>query len=416
MSYPFQLSQEEHEAVYQEIEAHYLPNSEPQEQPRAIITGGQPGSGKSGITDLAKAELFDQGGYVLIDADLLREESRLYKPAMMHDDRTAANMTHPDAGAWAGRLTMVAAEGRRNLIIDQTSKDPDALEGLAMRLKDAGYRVELRVMSVNEKFSEQRIHTRYESMKEAAGFGRFSTKDNHDIAYAGVAATIERVEQNKPVDGLRIYDKEHQVLKDNQLQGGEWINAPDAAKIMHAERERPLSLDERRELAAGYDKLAKMIKAPARQAAPEERAAIEELRAAAHKSVAVVEAKAAAFEETTRNYQNDDVGMDSIIRKGALIETELRHQEYASLTLSSEQIKDIAAKDLEDFSFLQGKPEQQKLAVMMGGMMGDPAYRTAIREQANSDLDASIAAANTIEAQAEITISNSKSRDQDMEV
>lgn len=415
MSNPFQLSQEEHEAIYREIEAHYLPKTQPQEQPRAIITGGQPGSGKSRITDLAKAELRNQGGYILIDADKLRRESPLYDAAMAHDDRTAANMTHHDAGAWAGRLTVAAAKGRRNLIIDQTSKDPDAVESLAMRLKGEGYTVELRVMAVHEKISEIRIHSRYEHQKAEAGAGRFSTRDNHDIAYAGVAATIERAEQNKSVDGLRIYDKEHQVLKDNELQGGEWVNTPDAAKIMHAERERPLTLDERRELATGYDKLAKMIEAPARQAAPEERATIEELRTAAHQSVATVEAKVAEFEETSRNYQNDDTGMDSIIRKGTLIDAELRHQEYANRTLSSDQVKEIAAKDLDDFTFLQGKPEQQKLAVMMGGMMGDSDYRSAIKEQQNPDLDASIAAASSIEAQAEMTTTHNKFHDQDME-
>lgn len=416
MANPFQLSQDEHEAIYREIEAHYLPKTQPQEQPRAIITGGQPGSGKSGITDLAKAELRNQGGYILIDADKLRRESPLYDAAMAYDDRTAANMTHPDAGAWAGRLTVAAAEGRRNLIIDQTSKDPDAVESLAMKLKDAGYTVELRVMAVHEKISELRIHSRYENQKAESGAGRFSTRDNHDIAYAGVVSTVERVEQNRSVDGLRIYDKNHQVLKDNHLQAGEWANEPNAARVMHTERNRPLTLDERRELTAGYEKLATMLASPARQAQPEERAHIEQLRTAAQQGLSSVQAKVAEFEETNRNYQNEDPGMDSIIRKGTLIDAELRHEAYASKAMSPDQIKEIAAKDLEDYSFLQGKPEQQKLAVLMGGMMGEPDYRSAIYENPALDLDTSIAAATSIESQAEMTTTHDKTRDQGMEL
>jgi len=165
MSKPFQLSQDEHDAIYRRIEARYLPKSQPQEQPTAIITGGQPGSGKSGITTQAKSELAARGGYLLIDADKLRGFSPLYQLALEADDREAANLTHPDAGRWAQRLTVVGAQGRRNLIIDQTSKDAASVENLASQLKAAGYRVELRVMVVNERFSEQRIHTRYEQQK-----------------------------------------------------------------------------------------------------------------------------------------------------------------------------------------------------------------------------------------------------------
>jgi len=96
------LSAEQHDRLYRKIERDYLPRAQPQDDPRAIITGGQPGAGKSGITSSAQAELAADGGYVLIDADKLRPRHPDYFRLVAEDDRTAANKTHADAGAWAG--------------------------------------------------------------------------------------------------------------------------------------------------------------------------------------------------------------------------------------------------------------------------------------------------------------------------
>ncbi|MGY4831833.1 zeta toxin family protein (plasmid) [Sphaerotilaceae bacterium SBD11-9] len=269
----------EHEATYQAIADYYLPRSEPRQNPRAIVTAGQPGAGKSGLASGAKEELRAQGGYVLIDADKLRVRHRDYQALLHEDDRTAADKTHVDAAAWANRLTREAAQGRRNLIVDQTSRDPAALQQLAANLHQAGYTVELRVMAVNEKVSEQRIHTRYEQQKAVDGYGRFSNPANHAAAYAAVPVTVSTVEAAGAVDRITVYDKDHRVLNDRALQGGRWTGSSvPSADAIHAERTRPLSLQEHAELARGYDKLAEMLKAPDRHATAAEAARIDALR------------------------------------------------------------------------------------------------------------------------------------------
>ncbi len=399
MSNPFQLSQEEHDAIYRLIEARYLPKSQPQEQPTAIITGGQPGSGKSGITTQAKSELAERGGYVLIDADKLRTFSPLYRAALEADDREAANLTHPDAGRWSQRLTVAGAQGRRNLIIDQTSKDAASVENLAGQLKDAGYRVELRVMAVNERISEQRIHTRYEQQKAIQGHGRFSTKNNHDLAYAGVAKAVETVEQNRSVDALYLYDKNHQRISENTLQDGEWTRPMTAAPTMQAERHRPLTLDERQELAEQYDRLAAMLETPERAATAAERETLSALRASAHHDLEAVASKVAEFKQAA-NYSNDRDPMDSIIRRGTMIEVGLRHQDLLKAP-TTERLQQVARADLQDFNYLAGKPEQLDVALAMRPLMGDPDYRAAVLQDApegfTSTLDAAQLAAEELQ-------------------
>lgn len=270
MTQAHKLPAELHEAIYQTIAARYLPLAQPQALPVAIITGGQPGSGKSGITDRAKAELGASGGYVLVDADKVRTRHPDYARLMREDDTTAANKTHPDAGAWAGRLGRDAIASKRNVIFDQTSKDPAAVLDLAKKLREAGYHVELRVMAVNPQVSEQRIHMRYESQKAATGHGRFSTKDNHDIAFAGVLKTVAAVEAAQAVAAIRIYDKDHRAIYIAALNHGVWSRQPAAAATMDAERSRPLTLAERGELVANYERIGQMLAAPERRASPAE--------------------------------------------------------------------------------------------------------------------------------------------------
>lgn len=274
---PYQLSPEEHELYYREIEQKYLPKSEPQENPRAIITGAQPGSGKSGLTDRAKDELRGQGGFALIDADKLRGYSPHLKQALQENDREAANLTHADAGKWASRFALVAAQHRRNLIIDQTSKDPAALSETASRLRSAGYGIELRVLAVNPLVSQQRIHMRYETQKANIGHGRFSTQENHDAAYAGLIKSVQAMEQGRGVDAISVYDKNHNKIFPPQEREGQGNALDGATEALRKERERPLSRQEWQELSDGYDKLSSMLEAPERAATADEKRVIAKL-------------------------------------------------------------------------------------------------------------------------------------------
>jgi len=273
-----ELSAESHERVYAEkIANRYLPKSKAQDQPCAVITGGQPGAGKSGITAIA-IDRFRESGYVLVDADKMRPHHPAYWDLMAEDDKSAANLTHADCAKWAQRLMRDGVAGQRNIIIDQTSRDPVAMARMTQGLRQAGYRVELHVMAASEKVSLQRIHQRYEDMRARDGFGRFSTKDKHDEAYLGVAKTVAAVEAGKQVGRLCVYDRHVRVIYDSSLENGQWQKEPVALKTLEQERNRPMTLQERKDYLAGFDKLAAQLASPERQASEQEIRHIENLR------------------------------------------------------------------------------------------------------------------------------------------
>jgi len=97
--------------------------SKPQEPPCAIITGGQPDSGKSGLMAMATGR-FRESGYVLVDADKMRAYHPDYTQLMCADD----------CGPWTTRRLCGGVVGRRNIIIDQTSREPAAMEKMVQVL------------------------------------------------------------------------------------------------------------------------------------------------------------------------------------------------------------------------------------------------------------------------------------------
>jgi len=299
MNEAYKLDSVRHESIYtNRIAARYLPKSLPQEKPCAVITGGQPGSGKSGITAIA-IERFRETGFVLVDADKVRKFHPEYMQLMKSNDKMAANLTHPDAGIWAERLMRDGVAARRNIIIDQTSRDPIAMAKMTQGLKQAGYRVELHVIAVPRQVSEQRIHERYEGQRARDGYGRFSTKDKHDEAYIGVAKTIASVEAGKQVNRLCIYDRHVNVIYDNSTKKGQWQKEPFALGTLETERNRSMTLQECKDYLAGFDKLADLLAKPERQASIEEIQHIQGLRQQAKVSLTTEISRQKSLEETS---------------------------------------------------------------------------------------------------------------------
>lgn len=276
MENPYELDKAEHDRVYAEIAKRRLAGTEAQEQPIAVITGGQPGSGKGGLTAKAVQEMSRQGGYVLVDPDELRPLHPHHFDLMNKNDREAADFTHTDASKWAKRLTNDAIEGRRNLIVDQTSKSPDSLVALTTKLTEAGYQVELRVIAVKAEISAQRIHTRYENEKEKEGVGRFVPKEVHDAACKGLPESVEAVERAKTIDRISVHDKNQKPIYENTLRDGQWVTQPAARAALEAERERPLTVEDLRNKTAAYTKLCEQLES--RGAQQVERDTMEAMR------------------------------------------------------------------------------------------------------------------------------------------
>lgn len=242
---PRELTDNELHRLYRAVEVADISRTAHQETPIAIMTGGQPGSGKTGLTGIALQELALRGGAVVIDADRMREYNPDYRRLMASDPEHAADLTHPTAAQWANQLRDRAIFERRNLVVDGTMRDPNDVARVAKQLKDAGYIVDARVMAVPGDVSFAHARLRYESLDNEAQAGRVVNQRQHDAAYAGVPQSLERLEANKLVDRITIYDTARREVYQNVLEDGQWKAPPQAAQTLVAVRDRGRTRDER---------------------------------------------------------------------------------------------------------------------------------------------------------------------------
>ena len=240
----FRLEAEEHQLIFEDIAQHALMLSKPVQQPVAIILGGQPGAGKAALSSYATTEL--GGNSIKIDADELRKYHPHLLKLMRENDRDAADLTHRDAAGWAVKLTNLAIKERRNLVIDGTMRDPDSLAKLCSKLQSAGYRIDARVLAVNDLVSRLSIHHRYELQHEANGFGRWSNRTNHDLAFVGLPLTVDRLETANLVDRMHVTNRSGTDIYDNTRIAGGWQQTPVQGRVhVDAERSRAWTQAER---------------------------------------------------------------------------------------------------------------------------------------------------------------------------
>lgn len=210
------MEQSDSDRVYKRINADFLQNIPVSKNPVVYITGGQPGSGKSHISKDIEGQ--SKEALVVVDADKTRQYHPDYRKLMQENDKTAADLTHADAGKWAGQLVRDAVHERKSLLIDQTSSNPEVLKSLAFHLKKSGYTVDIRLIAVPLEESAKRVETRYQEQKQAFGFGRYSNPNNQKFAFEGVSKSFEMLTENIKqasigkedllVDRLSIYNKD----------------------------------------------------------------------------------------------------------------------------------------------------------------------------------------------------------------
>jgi predicted ABC-type ATPase len=275
----YRLSDAEHEAIFdRDIKPELFANAIPSNRPIAVIFGGQPGAGKSAAVDAAMLDFEPHGGAIQIIGDDLRSYHPQYARLMEADDKTAAFYTDRDSGKWIEMAIAEAKARRVNIVIEGTMRDSNKVVDTMQSLRAAGYKIDARVLAVSELFSQQGIMQRYEKQKATRGTARMTTPEAHKAAFDGIPGTLERIERGKLADRVTIYRRGAEAICYNELQAGEWVQEPKAREILEAERRRPMTLQERRSYAEGFDRLAELLMRPERQASTTEIKSVNDLR------------------------------------------------------------------------------------------------------------------------------------------
>lgn len=274
------LSPGAHQRIFDgEIAPELFAGATPTAQPTAILFGGQPGAGKSALVDAAVQEFGRRsGGCVPIIGDELRAYHPRYWSLLQVDDKIAALLTDQDTGGWVEKAIAHAKTRKLNVVVEGTMRDAEKVASTMTSLRAAGYRIDARAMAVNERLSWQGVLQRYENQKLDRGTGRMTIERSHSAGYQGLPLTLERIEQEGLADRLTLYRRGGAAIYTNERQDGRWKHEPGAKRALAGERGRPLAVDELREYATGFDRLAMLLARPDRCANDAEIGRIERLR------------------------------------------------------------------------------------------------------------------------------------------
>jgi len=175
--------------------------------PLAILLGGQPASGKSGLINKIIAIHRDET-FVVINGD----EYRQYHPRKQEFDKSfgqeSPKYTQPFSNALVEYLKAECLRLRCNFIIEGTMRTYAVVERTANEVRQAGFRVEGHALAVHRQDSLLGVFQRYERDKQLTGVGRFSPIEVHDEAYGQIPVNLNRAAQNSLFDRIVAYTRQ----------------------------------------------------------------------------------------------------------------------------------------------------------------------------------------------------------------
>ena len=277
---PLQLTPEQQKAHAAMLMAAELKRSQAVDSPQAILTGGQPGSGKSYIVRSVGVQFEGRGGVVVIDPDAIRPTLPYMAERILAGNLDIPDAANTDAGTIAYQMIQIAKLEHRNVIVDGTLQNTKRAVDLADELRAADYKVDFHGMAVNPDLSHARTYSRREEQiaESPTGFGRGVSDEFHDQAVKGYGITVETFQKQASVNSLTFYDSKNEKIAETKLVDGQWVPAvsmKDALEEVH-QRPSPAVLQDASRTWTWASEAMK-----ARYAAPEEQAKIAAFQKAA---------------------------------------------------------------------------------------------------------------------------------------
>lgn len=240
------ISQTESDEIFNDIIFDYVESKKLSilNNPKGIILGGQPGSGKSYLKEEVIQEFNES--FIFISTDDLRVYHPAYDSLQQNPEtvQNAANLVNPYASAWTKKLIKYCIENKYNLIIDSTlGGDVQANYDTIEMFINNGYQVHFRVMSIPSIISKLSIFLRYETQLAKEGFARWTLMKDHDSRFEALETNLLQISSAYELNSLKFYER---VFDDSITIGIECVESlskKDMKDWRGFESSRELTLD-----------------------------------------------------------------------------------------------------------------------------------------------------------------------------
>jgi UDP-N-acetylglucosamine kinase len=267
------ISQSESDEIFSDILFDFVEIKRPSTStnPKGIILGGQPGSGKSYLKDEVILEFKES--FIFISTDDLRLYHPVYLELQQNPEtvQDAANLVNPYASAWTEKLIKYCIENKYNLIIDSTlSGNIQAVYDTINMFRNNGYQVYLRVMAVPAIISKLSIFLRYETQLAEKGFARWTRMEDHKDRFENLEDNLSQILMHGTPNSIAFYRREYGKNGTDKLSQFEYVNCKNVTNkldllkykywyLFESYREFPIS-EEISFLVSASNKVVELIK------------------------------------------------------------------------------------------------------------------------------------------------------------
>lgn len=189
-----------------------LDSYKPVENPKLVLLGGQPASGKSSIIDDVVTKY--QNNIVVLNSDDYKEYYPNYSELVAKDPNKITEI-HPYSNHVLGEVLKQTAPKGINTLLEGTMRSSEYPLQVVDGFKSCGYSVEAYFVSSNSYSSTVGHLERFENEIATRGFGRSVPQAHHDDAYNNIPSTIEKLVNSGKIDSVKIVDRTGTEIADS---------------------------------------------------------------------------------------------------------------------------------------------------------------------------------------------------------
>jgi len=191
-------------------------------QPKAILLGGQSGTGKTTIHRIKQREF--QGNIIIIDGDSYRS----FHPNYQKYGKDSVDYTKVFAGQMVEYLVDELSKQGYHLLIEGTLRTTEVPRKTAQLLITKGYQVSLALIATKPELSYLSTLIRYEELYAIdPSQARATPKEHHDGIVEHLVDNLRELENDNIFNQVQIYRRDQSCVYDSQ------VDETSAAVVLH---------------------------------------------------------------------------------------------------------------------------------------------------------------------------------------
>ena len=201
----YKLTEEEYKQYYHAINLFFTTGKKPEENPKLVFVAGQAGAGKSRLVPVVNKKLSYNA--VISDYDIVRSMHPKFELASKENKENIHLALLPDADRANQEIRDYCRENKLNLIYEGTMRATAGFLKMAREFKEAGYEIDLELMSVPKLESYSSTFLRYAMQLISNSEPRWVPKSVHDASYDNFLVTLKEFEKEGLFDHATVYKR-----------------------------------------------------------------------------------------------------------------------------------------------------------------------------------------------------------------